>query len=297
MPTGPGSPAPPPGGSAICEVSPSDLAGQVDNLVSRVEALEDLVGLLTGANVNAGELSELSQQVGWVGGVTYMGVEGWIQTEYGTLIPPPGFSLLGNGVTLSDGNTYQAVVMDENGVLQFGFGQTDPDGVFTAVAGTMASSINYAVLYSNNPIRDFTTSSGQTVATMNIGHNPAGIVSLLTTERFQVSQSGYYLLTITCSLHCYNDATGDGETWLRWSIQGNTSTSFDPYYNNGPNLFLDANGNASHSEQLSASKLMFLDSDAYSELLGITQDGGATPTMKVGQAMVTLQLLQAKDSP
>jgi hypothetical protein len=30
---------------------------------------------------------------GWVSNVEYMGVSGWTQTEYGTLVPPPGVSM------------------------------------------------------------------------------------------------------------------------------------------------------------------------------------------------------------
>jgi hypothetical protein len=55
----------------------------------------------------------IQEQGGWVGGVAYLGVEGWTRTECGTLIPPPGVSL---GATTD----FSMVAMDENGVLQFG---------------------------------------------------------------------------------------------------------------------------------------------------------------------------------
>lgn len=78
---------------SVCSVSPSDIVGQVDNLISRVEELEQRVNELSGQNVEANQLSDISNQVGWVYGVTYMGVEGWTQTQAGTLIPPEGFTV------------------------------------------------------------------------------------------------------------------------------------------------------------------------------------------------------------
>ncbi len=106
---------------SVCALTPSDQAQVVDNLIARIESLETAVMQLLTANIKANQLSDLSQQVGWVGNITYMGQPGWTQTEYGTLIPPAGMSLSSLGILMSDGNSYQAVVMDENGVLQFGF--------------------------------------------------------------------------------------------------------------------------------------------------------------------------------
>ena len=112
------------GGSTmqICAVSPLDQQGAIDNLVSRVEELERIVSELLGANLNANQLSDISQQVGWVYGITYMGVEGWIQTASGSLIPPAGWTLSGSGILVdSDGVEYQGVLMDSDGVLQYGY--------------------------------------------------------------------------------------------------------------------------------------------------------------------------------
>jgi hypothetical protein len=30
----------------------------------------------------------------WIGDITYAGIPGWTQTEYGTLIPPPGIDFM-----------------------------------------------------------------------------------------------------------------------------------------------------------------------------------------------------------
>jgi hypothetical protein len=128
---------PAPTDSGVCAISPSDLVGYVGNLINRVKDLEQKVAELQAGNVEVNQLSDLSQQVGWVGGITYAGVSGWTQTEYGTLIPPPGFSLVGSQFTLSDGNQYTGVSVDENGVIQFGFTATG------AVTGASAPARNY----------------------------------------------------------------------------------------------------------------------------------------------------------
>lgn len=83
---------------SICSVSPSDLAGQVDNLLSRIDDLEQTVAELLSQNVSANQLSDLSRQAGWLTGVTYLGVEGWTQTAAGTLIPPVGLALSSVGI-------------------------------------------------------------------------------------------------------------------------------------------------------------------------------------------------------
>ena len=91
------------GGSLpVCNVTPSDMAGQVDNLISRIESLEQSVSELSAANVSANQLSDLSQDAGWITGVTFMGTEGWTQTPFGTLIPPAGWTGLSS---IIDGQT------------------------------------------------------------------------------------------------------------------------------------------------------------------------------------------------
>ena len=117
------------GGStaSLCPISPTDQVQIVDNLLDRIQALEKAVSELLAVNVMANQLSDISQQIGWVTGITYMGVEGWTQTEAGTLIPPAGFSLSGSGLfkmfdfCTGEMQDYQGVSVDSDGVIQFGF--------------------------------------------------------------------------------------------------------------------------------------------------------------------------------
>ena len=301
-----GSHAPAGGGTApgtsaggVCWTGGADESATILSLTERVTQLEEKMAQMFGADWETAELSNGTSQLGWITGVTYMGVPGWTQTEYGTLIPPAGFSLSTVGFTMSDGSTWPAVVMDENGVLQYGFGGVDADGNFLPIGGALGGSLTgnaFAVLTTNNPIRDFTSSSGQSLGTITIQHDPNGLVTLLTSQRFAVTTSGWYLVSMISTLQCYNDASGNGETWLRWQLTGNPS-HFDLHFGEALSLYTDANGTASHPHIVNASRVMFLSASAYSEIFGITQNGGGTPTMKVAGATMSLQLLAPAASP
>lgn len=132
--------APPRTDSGVCAISPSDLVGYTGNLINRVNELEQRIAELEASNVEVNQLSDLSQQVGWVGGITYLGTPGWTQTEYGTLIPPAGVSLSTLGITMSDGNSYQMVSVGEDGELIFGFTATG------AIGGSGAMGNDYMTL-------------------------------------------------------------------------------------------------------------------------------------------------------
>jgi len=82
-----------PNDGGMCSISPSDMMGQIDNILTRLERLEETVAQLASADINAIQLSDLSQSAGWIYDVNYLGQPGWTQTPAGTLIPPIGFSL------------------------------------------------------------------------------------------------------------------------------------------------------------------------------------------------------------
>lgn len=115
------------GSQPFCAISPSDLVGIQENWLSRIEALEKTVSQLLAQNVWTNQLSDISDQIGWITGITYMGVPGWTRTEAGTLIPPPGFTLSNSGFfkmfnsCTGEYENYQGVLTDSDGVLQFGF--------------------------------------------------------------------------------------------------------------------------------------------------------------------------------
>ena len=81
------------GGGSWCPVSPSDMVGTINNLMSRIEQLEQDMAELKAQNTTAAQLSDFANAAGWIDNVTYLGMPGWTQTPSGTLIPPAGFSL------------------------------------------------------------------------------------------------------------------------------------------------------------------------------------------------------------
>lgn len=158
--------------SGVCAISPSDLVGYTGNALNRLKELEQRVAELEAKNTEVNQLSDLSQQVGWVGNVTYMGQPGWTQTEYGTLIPPPGVSLSSLGFLMSDGNTYPFVVMDENGVLQYGFTATG------GIGGASVGKVKVARL-GQTVSTTYTAISPHTKLTLDyVAENNDSIVSL-----------------------------------------------------------------------------------------------------------------------
>src|SRR3990170_2607955 len=172
--------------TGVCAISPSDLVGYTGNALNRIKDLEQRVAELEAAIVQVNQLSDLSQQVGWVGNVEYMGTTGWTQTEYGTLIPPPGVSFSTLGFTLSDGNTYPFVVMDSDGVLQYGF---------TATGGVSGAA---------SPVQDYislNTASGSPGNNVSFGGQTASRGTALTwavgtPDIINIVAKGVYLVDI-----------------------------------------------------------------------------------------------------
>lgn len=166
--------------SGVCAMSPSDLVGYVGNLISRMEAAEQEIAELKAANVTANQLSDLSQQVGWVGGITYAGTSGWTQTAYGTLIPPAGF-YIGNVIP-----GYHAGFYDATGTLQLGFGS---DGTLT---GTYPTTWNAAASpqanYAFASYLGGSWTTGNRAITINTNSVSGNDIDI----QFTVSQAGLY---------------------------------------------------------------------------------------------------------
>jgi hypothetical protein len=175
--------------ASVCAISPSDTVGVLNNFLTRIEKLEEIMMQIASANVLAGQISEISQQIGWMYGIEYLGQPGWAQTSYGTLVPPPGFTLLGAGLTLSDGNTYQAVYYDENGVLQFGF---ETGG--TGIAGASVTGSSYLIA---QPTTNTLTSFRPTLATIHsAGTGIAVVDSGFTTNKIELNEAGLYSVDV-----------------------------------------------------------------------------------------------------
>ena len=285
----PHNPAPAPTDGGICAISPSDLVGATGNLINRVEQLEQRIAELEAANVEANQLSDLSQQVGWVDGITYMGIEGWTQTEYGTLIPPPGFTFLGNGLTLSDGNTYSAVVMDEDGVLQYGFGQVTSDGTFTAVTGA-SSRGGFAVISTDTIITAGTPGNTSGTATLHSEVDDSDIVTVSGTS-FSVNQSGFYNLSL--ATHLITNQAVAGSIAVQWNIGGQPAgaLAIDPRRAIGPYIYHFFPAGAGFGVPATSARMMYVDSAATHTISGHGVGIGAT--FGIPESTLTIELIQA----
>ena len=104
---------------SICNVSPSDQAGQINNLMDRVLNLEIAVAKLAGLDVTATNASDLVESLGTItNGVIIMpdnSVTGWTNS-----IPPGDFT----GTIISNG----VITTWNNGVVSF---QVDSTGIST----------------------------------------------------------------------------------------------------------------------------------------------------------------------
>jgi len=157
----------------VCVTSPSDQAGQIDNILTRLEELEKTVAQLASQNISANQLSDISQSVGWVYDVTYMGTEGWIQTAAGSLIPPPGVTWSSLGILPDSSQLYSS----GTGVSGIGGGSTF--AVYNDMDIDTISSGGYLTLPFSNP-----------------GFDNDTIGLTLSSTYFQVPTTGYYFIAL-----------------------------------------------------------------------------------------------------
>lgn len=235
----------------LCVIGGADEAGQIQSLTERVARLEQALQYVLGEDISADQLSDISQNAGWITGVTYMGTEGWTRTQYGTLIPPPGFSFSGSGLfnmyDFCTGETvsYQGVSVDENGVIQFGFkpngqvcgekvdqwdGASAPDYYkYVQDAGIVLINEGRNVSAGTNTLNGATTSGSFRVTVTNGG-------------LWLVQISGYYTPTsgsfagsacnmIAAHSHLEGGPVGDPSLYHRemWQMQAIQITGHDDY--------------------------------------------------------------------
>jgi hypothetical protein len=134
----------PGGGSTdICNVSPSDQIGQISNILNRLQQVEAALAALLGTDVEALQLSDISNNLGWVYNVTYLGEEGWTQTPSGTLIPPAGWSGLSNILDGFEGTTVSA-----------GTGRVCLHRVNLATSSDVSTGTSYYIQVATTPASD-----------------------------------------------------------------------------------------------------------------------------------------------
>lgn len=179
----------------ICWTDPSDMAGQVDSLLERVSRLEEVLSLLCGMDITAVNLSDISALSGTLEqlAATISNASlGWTNT-----IPPPaGTSLSSLGWTMADGSTFPVVVMDEDGVLQFGFGGVDSNGDAVPVAGEyLTTLIGGGGGVMDYAITSWRTGDGSYSDNRGITITDAAPTSGEGDAKLTVAQNGIYLVT------------------------------------------------------------------------------------------------------
>lgn len=272
--------------SGVCSISPSDLVGYVGNALNRIKELEQKVTELQAANVSAGNIGQISGQIGWVGGITYMGIPGWTQTVYGSLIPPPGVSLSSLGIFppfIPGGNNMQFVIYDEDGNLVFGADEIGQ--LFGSQIGG-----NVAFLYTDTIHAQAVGSFSESAITINTGYDPGNLVTVDGIS-FNVVTSGIYRLGLHCSINGWGTQTASA-VYLQWNVPDN-SNSYNINDTVGPIIYnqVGDNGNFQTNITHNASRTMYINSGS---TMSLTSAGvGSSTTFLVNAAELTLQLLKA----
>lgn len=187
--------------SSICAVSPSDMMGQINNLVSRVEQLEQDVAELKALNIGAVQLSDFSASVGWVYDVVYMGIPGWTQTPYGTLIPPAGMSLSSLGIV--------------------------PPTIPGLSGGGGIS--NYLIC---NPSTATITSNAPNISNVIASHGSSIGTSHLSSGQIDITADGLYLVNIHLLADSFS--AGSGYKYMQVAASGMTAVRSYLYSNGSP---------------------------------------------------------------
>lgn len=111
-------------GGGICWISPSDLAGQVYNLMSRLAQAEADIERLKSANVSAQQLSDIAEAIGLlVGGTIVMpGDPTNTMSEWAGTVMPTGFSgsVVSGNVTTTWTNGVVSFQVNNQGVVTGG---------------------------------------------------------------------------------------------------------------------------------------------------------------------------------
>jgi hypothetical protein len=183
----------------MCWVSPADQAGNVDNLISRVERLEELLAQLLSGNVSASQLSDITPNAGVLQNMVATSSNaagGWITDGTFTGV---GISTL--GWQMADGNTYPIVQMVD-GVLQYGFNQ----------AGGTTGSASTSV-WGQDSIASKTLNSTPTSYPLNL----------------TITQTGRYLVGIDAIFHRDSHT---GQAWASaWMFTETGAMSSNPIFN------------------------------------------------------------------
>jgi hypothetical protein len=205
----------------ICLVSPSDMAGQINNLLDRVHNLEVAVAQLAGLDVNASNLSDMVKSLGTItNGAIIMpdnSLTGWT-----TSIPPGDFTgtvLVGGGIAIwKDGVvTFEA---DQTGIVagssnpKFSM-RSDMDGTAVTIGG------GWTALKWTNPVYDYDT-VGCTYSTTTMTFPVTGFYNISYQIQFSFGFNAYTGVISTLF--------GGGFDDLPWGVQWTVASGTEHFF-------------------------------------------------------------------
>ena len=171
------------GGLSICNVSPSDQAGQINNILDRLTNCEIAIAKLAGLDVTATNASDMVASLGTITNGTIImpdnSVSGWTNS-----IPPGDFS----GTIISNG----IITTWNNGVVSY---EVQPSGV--TVGGGGSSSFARIRITGSTSISSISESV-----------DADGLVSISSPD-ITIASSGVYLFGLLDSIDILTTANGD----------------------------------------------------------------------------------------
>ena len=221
------------GSTEICNVSPSDQAGQINNILDRLTNCEIAIAKLAGLDVSATNASDMVASLGTITNGTIImpdnSVSGWTNS-----IPPGDFtgSIISNGV----------ITTWTDGVVSFEVLSTGGGGV--TVGGGGGGLTDVASLYWNShDVADFSTYVNFDGVQFNVGSSfswSAGAPEKLTIQEtgtylFNTSQTAGLKATFSETTRGFTMQGAGGASWtigsqvLADKISG-TGTSKTSYY-------------------------------------------------------------------
>jgi len=170
----------------ICTVSPSDMAGQINNIMERLLNCEIAIAKLAGLDVTASNASDMVASLGTITNGTIISptttLSASIADWAGTVLPANfSGSVTSNGVTTTWNNGVVTFTVDNTGITVGGGGGGDFASVFTTSSDTITNGTNQHQMTIDDT--DYNTGIGS-----------------LASDVFTLSAGGEYLVTAMVSI-------------------------------------------------------------------------------------------------
>jgi len=204
------------GGGELCLVSPSDMAGQIDNILTRLAKVEQVLSVLLGMDITAGSLDEISQNLGTMTMATLINAaRGWTTegTFSGVAISTLGWKMY-NPCTGQEEN-FPIVITNPDGSLNFGATENG------TLCGSSVEAWNTAVTGStllDYGLFDYQGSVYQTRGTsISLSSVSAGSLGASAEIVANINQAGLYMASGMAEQSTLGTGGGSRGVGLTWS--------------------------------------------------------------------------------